>query len=506
MQLRTNHGLVEMDEFKDMPESVLTTFKSVCALAFHGVIKSKTQFVLRDLKVLSIVPPLDTLGLLQAPRQLTKRGPQHSYSFLHYAVQEFLAAYHISKLTSEEQSKEVSQILHNSPLSLVLPFYAGLTKLSNSRACSILMEITKTPLDFRSYTDRMTQNPDSESSDDRRLLLALMNCIYESQDKELFRHVDLPANPMAMETMDGESITSFHGLELEPTDCLSIGYFFASKQLDNVCYLDFSYCGVHDVGVELLMRELQQKQHHQEGGVLINLTMCEISHGGMKSISEVLRSPASAIFGLGLIGCWKPQITNIRQALKHLTEGLCRNISCKELSLSMCCIDYTHKHHLVLMIAFSNLQILDLQSNPNLKEAIPLLAGVLKYNKSLVDLHLSTCGITDQHLICLGKALKTNTTLDGLGLNYNPFSSAALEEFLEGLADHDSKSVLQNLAVDISKHSRLMYHDIDSNQYRFFKGPRRIQWWGHPEQEDEYVATLSKYSALPQKLRSRETS
>ena len=42
-----------------MPESVLITFKLVCALAFHGVIKSKTQFALKDLKALSIDPSLD---------------------------------------------------------------------------------------------------------------------------------------------------------------------------------------------------------------------------------------------------------------------------------------------------------------------------------------------------------------------------------------------------------------------------------------------------------------
>ena len=215
-----------------------------------------------------------------------------------------------------------------------------------------------------------------------------------------------------METLDGseESIISFHSLKLEPTDCLSIGYFFATKQLDIVCHLDFSHCSIHDVGVELLMRELQQAKHHQEGGIFINLTWCEISHDGMKSISKVLRSPTSVIFGLGLIGCWKPQITNIHQALKHLTEGLSRNTSCKELSLHGCCIDYTHIYHLVVMVAFSTLKVLDLHSNPHLKVAIPLLAGALKYNTSLVDLHLRTCGITDKYLLCLGKALKTNTT------------------------------------------------------------------------------------------------
>ena len=158
------------------------------------------------------------------------------------------------------------------------------------------------------------------------------------------------------------------------------------------------------------------------------------------------------------------------------------------------------------MITFSKLKVLDLHSNPNLKEAIPLLAGVLKYNTSLVDLHLRMCGITDKYLICLGKALKTNSTLDGLSLNDNPFSSAALEEFLEGLADHDSKSVLQNLAVDLSEHFKLLYYDEDTIEYRFWKAPRCIQWWGHYEEVDEYIHTLIKYGTLPQNLRVRETS
>ena len=86
----------------------------------------------------------------------------------------FLTAYHISKLSGEEHTEVVRQILHTNPLGLALPFYAGLTKLSNSSACRILMKVTEKPMDFRSHTDRMTHNPDSESSDSRRLLLALM--------------------------------------------------------------------------------------------------------------------------------------------------------------------------------------------------------------------------------------------------------------------------------------------------------------------------------------------
>ena len=62
----------------------------------------------------------------------------------------------------------------------MLPFYAGLTELSNPGVCSILTKVTEKPLDRDTFLARLAQNPGSESSDSRKLLLALMNCIWQS--------------------------------------------------------------------------------------------------------------------------------------------------------------------------------------------------------------------------------------------------------------------------------------------------------------------------------------
>jgi len=488
MKLLTNHGEVEIEEFDDLPESILKALKSVCALAFDGVTKRKTQFVVKDLKALGIgnQAPLNTLGLLQAPRQLTSCGPQRSYSFLHYAVQEFLAAYHISKLSSEKQSEIIRQVLSSSPLSLVIPFYAGLTRLCNVDARGVLLEITQQRLDFLAAIEGMHAEPSFESSDRRRTALALMNCIYESQRPEISQQVALLPIPGDVETLEGKTVyssqslglvMSFNSLKLEPTDCLSIGYFFANKQLDNVCHLDLSNCNIHDVEVKLLMTELQHGKQQQEGGLSTNLSLSQISHNGMLAISEALKSSASMLSGLILGLSWHPQITNIRQALKYLIEGLSRNTSCKELILGGCCLKTSHVYHLVIMVAFSNLKVLSL-SGSNLTGAICLLAEAVKHNKTLIVLLLGHCNISDADLICLGKAIKTNTTLDGLMLHGNPFSSHALEEFVKTLAN--SKSVLQNLAVDLPKHWQLLYEDKQDKRYRFSLAPR-IQYWGDYE-------------------------
>ena len=427
MQLRTIHGQVEIDEFEDMPESVLKRFKSVCALAFHGVIKSKTQFALKDLKELGIDPPLDTLGLLQAPRQLTERGPQHSHTFLHYAVQEFLAAYHISKLTSEEQSKQVSQILHNRPLSSVLPFYAGLTKLTNSSVCSTLIEVTKTPLDQYAIATRMTQNPGSESSDSRKLLLALMNCIYESQNKDICKLVNFLLSDLGWSSPR----VSFSGLTLDPMGCISLGYFFANKQLDKVCTVELDCMG--DIEVEVLMKELSQGCMLKETmGVRLSFAAWEYSYHGFKCISEAV-SQTLIVRGLVFAG-WNHWGVDATAPLTCLIEGLCRRPTKNfEVSLKNC-VSWKHTYHLILLLAFGNLRELWLSFN-NIGNSLTmsLVAQALKYNRTLKILYMDVCNINDGRLQHLGIALQDNETLTFLDISWNLFSSEALTYFLKKL-------------------------------------------------------------------------
>ena len=410
----------------------------------HGVVNSKTQFALKDLKALSIDRPLDTLGLLQAPRQLTERGPQHSYTFLHYAVQEFLAAYHISKLSSEEQSKEVSQILHNKPLSLVLPFFAGLTKLTNSSVCSILTEVTKSPLDQNAVLARMTQNPGSESSDSRKLLLALMNCIYESKNKGICKLVNfLPSVPGCI-----SPCVTFSGLTLDPIDCISLGYFFANKQLDKVCELELADSHVGDIGVEVFMKELRQGYMSEEAeGIEVGLSGVDCSHHGVKCISETM-SQTPILQGLHFAN-WLLYKVDAAASLKYLIEGLCRSSARSKRIVLYLCVSYKHTYHLILLIAFGNLQLLDLSYNDIGRSSVmSLLAQSLKHSRTLMALHMNSCNISDGGLQHLGTTLQDKTILC-LSIADNPFSSEALTFFLENLC---------------SGHSRLLYLQVESQR------------------------------------------
>ena len=141
-------------------------------------------------------------------------------------------------LVRKNRQKAVGKILHSTPLSAVLPFYAGLTGLSNEGACGILLEVTEYPLD-QIAVELAMQHTLHESSDRRRLLLALLNCIYEAQKPSICKLVNPPLHPKLIRifqerrhagimTDDSVRVTllyiSFDYLGLDAVDCLSLLY------------------------------------------------------------------------------------------------------------------------------------------------------------------------------------------------------------------------------------------------------------------------------------------
>ena len=463
MQLRTHHGLLEVKEYEHLPDKVLRDFYSVSGLAFHGIMEDRKVFLLDSLQKLGLKHPSSPLGLMQAQQQLTGFGAHHCYSFLHYAVQEFLAAYHISQLSEEEQTKCVGQILHSTPLSTVLPFYAGLTGLSNKGACGILLEVTKQPLD-RAAVMLALRHTLHESSDRRRLLLALFNCIYEAQKPSMCRPVNPLIHPTICGMLQEQGISprcvtfrpiSFCLLGLDAVDCLSIGYFIFNKCLlsKKIVTVDLFCCYLGDTEVEILLKHIR-KVPSNKPGVDIQLNHNTVSHGAITALSDTLVQ-TSALRGINLSNCLHPATTDIKSALKHLIEGLSRNTSLEKLRIKGCSLGPAHAYHLALLAAVCNTAILDL-SNNNIRSAIPFISEAIKHNRAIDELELADCNICDRELILLGEALQQNDNLLIVNIVDNPFSSSASSRLLDGLIGTNSRLRLLSIdhpLTDVQRHT-----------------------------------------------------
>ena len=131
-----------INSFKDLPQPVYDQFCEICKIAYTGTMNPETELIFQDLP-----SDFDPLELMQTcPELYVDRGASVSYNFLHLTVQEYLAAYHISQQSRDEQvafmrdhieSEELEGDSNNDfeveaetkKLEVVVRFLAGLSEL-----------------------------------------------------------------------------------------------------------------------------------------------------------------------------------------------------------------------------------------------------------------------------------------------------------------------------------------------------------------------------------------
>ena len=159
-------------------------FNNLCLIAHHstfsGKASSQSNQLLSsdDLQKAGLHDIEDTLGLMKVHQQLTWCGYDPHYGFLHSSVQDFLCAVRMSQLSSEEQVRDFTHIVNTNPTSLVLHFYAGLTKLENKSVCQLLCKLGREPPGHDCI--HQVYAAQCAGGDPRRLFLTYLHCLYEA--------------------------------------------------------------------------------------------------------------------------------------------------------------------------------------------------------------------------------------------------------------------------------------------------------------------------------------
>ena len=140
----TNHTLLrtvtryrdEID-FLESPGDLLKQdykgFLKICELAFEKTLSSKQ--VMKKSEVRNFFGDIssgnESMGLITVDCMAKICGFDKLYTFLHLTFQEYLAAYHISKLEEEKQLKIINDNCGKKHMSVVWKFYCGLVNFSN---------------------------------------------------------------------------------------------------------------------------------------------------------------------------------------------------------------------------------------------------------------------------------------------------------------------------------------------------------------------------------------
>ena len=446
----------------DLPHEVYSSLCKVSKFAYDSIIDKSTRITQIMLKSAGIDPtPDNTFGFLQVHYKVMMYGPANLYTFPHLSLQEFLAAFHITQLKGDDQVTAFKRVFEQNPLSSVLSFYAGLTRLDvPTEICHLLLRVMENRLHLNTVVDKLQSSDTYKQADDmRRHILALTNCIYESQKVELMNHI--PFSPEMVEdnvilASDFDRNNRHPHIEiplpfmiLYPTDCLSIAYFvrYACELIQKPSYvvLNLSSCMLKVQEIKALSQELCKPiQNHN---LCLNLSYVWLTKQALQLIRTVLTSQ-SGVFGLVVTGC---MIEDIHLALKYFIEGL-NPKSLTYLSINELIWPEPIIHHLVLLLHSGQyLTTLNLCgckfvfTNPR---AMSLFCEALKYSSNLMRLFLDGCDINDQLLQFLAAAVTEGCRIQALDIGWNCYTSAGLTRFLQTLINRVRHTRLLVLSTD----------------------------------------------------------
>ena len=123
---------IVLNDLRSLPSPESAMFLSISKLAYNTTAASKTSISMKDINNQFSVSDIANLGIIVVDKKVGLSGGEPILSFVHQTNQEFLAAYHLSTLSSDEQLKAIREHVSELHMGVVLKFFCRITRLQNA--------------------------------------------------------------------------------------------------------------------------------------------------------------------------------------------------------------------------------------------------------------------------------------------------------------------------------------------------------------------------------------
>ena len=416
------NACTNINSFKDLPQPVYDQFCEICKIAYTGIMSAETELIFQDLP-----SDFDSLGLMQTCSELyVDRGSSVSYNFLHLTVQEYLAAYHISQQSRDEQvafMREHIESEHTSMLEtlmgqgvkskkfdVVVRFLAGLTELGRD-LWDVVREFAS---EVKPHRFAITYMYDSVLEKETNFIkLEILHMLFESKDTSAITNV-LGSDCVCF-SPDARTT-------LQPFDLYLLGCCITRSCC---CWMiELYYLKLESV--ELLLKAFNLKQDQ-----------CQLPSTGQIKGMQLWYSDSSAVNLLVDNMLVFHNLTHLGLAGCGLTSETCNLLS---------------KHTDLLQ----HLEYLDLNGNYTIGRggAVNLITSVTKFS-IIRELHLYDTGIGFEDCKALSKLLATSKCIKVLQIGTNELSPDSIQLIVDFLSHNTSLEILGMSCSNFSSDSIL---------------------------------------------------
>ena len=451
-----------VNKLLDVPTPTLNIIYKLSKLAFKGMQENQLVFTLDE--ITEVCPDINNtpgaingFGLLQTVQHYPQEGAgvTASFNFLHYTMQEFLAAFHVSTLSDGEQSSLMEKTFWDERFSFTWMMYVGIVGIESEVFTKF---ISKGDMHKKKSSLKVSE----DIQKDKRKRLHLFQCYTEAKTyteipnviASMFKNGRVTITRVTLLPNHISSLMSFlfHSSiqlkELELPHCslgdsgITILEQFITEQVTlTLEYVDLShnlsspwgvYCTIierssvpsltlcGDNGIEAYVDEI--KYSLQVNTTLLSLTLCSIRQNGLTSIKTALINTTGSLLELNLswkkIKIKKRDNTNVllHTVLPLNKEKVDRNISenssiSRVITVKILWDEINESNH--------NPEALNFSKQTEKSDIwIPLIAFGLHKNTTVRKLNISQNKISANEVKAISDCLNDNTTLEELNMSH----------------------------------------------------------------------------------------
>ena len=411
----------DITDLTELPEPYNRIIQQLSKFSLAALNKDKLIFTFDEIKAAcpDITTPgaISGLGLLQVVQHFGRYTRKVTLNFIHFTIQEFLAAHYISHLPQNEELLVIKANFWSDIHFNMFSMYTSLTKGQRPAFRKFLSGGNETIAISHKFLKNQLQ------------CLHLYRCFNEANDHKMCDTIER-AEIFSNKEIDLRNIT----LTARDMECISL--FLTSSFNKEWKRLDLHNCYIQDKGLNILCRGL----HHSSD---ITINQLDLNSNGLtvqssSVISELTIKCKVKVLGIGdnrTIG-ENQQLYSILTDPSNVLEELYMYLT--SLSSSAAIALFTALNSLSSSAAIALFTALNSLSS---SAAIALLTA-LKENNKLKELYIEANAITDGALDAITTALESNNCLVKLCMWGNPLSSEAIINIVQCLEVNNTLQLL----------------------------------------------------------------